>query len=168
MRRKAVLFGLSGFGNTALRALRAAGYDVGLVLTRKEPGPFPYYEEQRLADEARAAGVEVVEDPDLGDKALKARIDAYAPDLLLAATFTSAVPHRFLGVEGRTCLGLHPSLLPAYRGATPTTWMLIHQEPQHAGVTLHHLTSKPFAGMSTSKSPSFFPDQPISGTVRTS
>jgi len=143
---KAVLFGLSGFGNTALRALRAAGYEIGLVLTRKEPGPFPYYDEKTLAEEARALGIEVLEDPDLGDKALKARIDAYAPDLLLAATFTSAIPHRFLGVKGRTCLGLHPSLLPAYRGATPTTWMVLNQEPQHAGVTLHHLTSKAFAG----------------------
>jgi methionyl-tRNA formyltransferase/MoaA/NifB/PqqE/SkfB family radical SAM enzyme len=143
---KAVLFGLSGFGNTALRALRRAGFDVGLVLTRKETGPFPYYEERTLADEARALGLEVLESPDLGDKALKARIDAYAPDLLLAATFSVPVPHRFLGVAGRTCLGIHPSLLPAYRGATPTTWMTINQEPQMSGVTLHHLTPKAFVG----------------------
>ncbi len=144
--KKAVLFGLSGFGNAALRALRSAGYEVGLVLTRKEPGPFPYYDEKRLADEARETGIEVLEDPDLGDKGLKARIDAYAPDLLLAATFSTAVPHRFLGVKGRTCLGLHPSLLPAYRGATPTTWMVLNQEPQHCGVTLYHLTPKAFVG----------------------
>src|SRR6266851_6225739 len=144
--KKAVLFGLSGFGNAALRALRAAGYEVGLVLTRKEPGPFPYYDEKPLADEVRELGIEVLEDPDLGDKALKTRIDAYAPDLLLAATFSTSVPHRFLGVKGRTCLGLHPSLLPAYRGATPTTWLVLNQEPQHAGVTLHHLTPKAFAG----------------------
>lgn len=144
--KKAVLFGLSGFGNPALRALRAAGYEIGLVLTRKDPGPFPYYDEKRLADEAGELGIEVLEDADLGDKALKARIDAYAPDLLLAATYTVPVPHRFLGVKGRTCLGLHPSLLPAYRGATPTTWMVINQEPQFCGVTLHHLTPNAFVG----------------------
>src|SRR5437899_2473043 len=143
---KAVLFGLTGFGNTALRALVSSGFEVGLVLTRQEPGAFPYYEERTLADEARAMGIDVLEDADLGDKELKARIDAYAPDLLLAATYTVPIPHRFLGVKGRTCLGLHPSLLPAYRGATPTTWMVLNQEPQFCGVTLHHLTSKAFAG----------------------
>src|SRR2546428_672924 len=34
---KAVLFGLTGFGNTALRALVSSGFEVGLVLTRQEP-----------------------------------------------------------------------------------------------------------------------------------
>jgi methionyl-tRNA formyltransferase/MoaA/NifB/PqqE/SkfB family radical SAM enzyme len=164
--RRAVLFGLTGFGNAALRALRAAEYEVGLVLTRKEPGPFPYYEEVTLAEEAREAGIEVLEDPDLGDKALKARIDAFAPDLLLAATFMTAVPHRFLGVAGRTCLGVHPSLLPAYRGATPTTWMRINQEPHYAGVTLHHLTPKAFAGDVVAQRPLVIAPEDTDGTVR--
>ena len=96
MAKKAVLFGLTGFGNPALRALRSAGFEIGLVLTRKEPGAFPYYREQGLAEEARGMGIEVLEDPDLGDKTLKQRIDAYAPDLLLAATFSVAIPHRFV------------------------------------------------------------------------
>lgn len=146
MSRKAVLFGLGGFGNTSLRALVASGLDVSLVLTRREPGPFPYYDERPLAEEARALGIEVLEDPDLGDRALKARIDAEAPVLLLAATFTVPIPHRFLGVAGRTCLGIHPALLPAYRGATPTTWILINRAYEACGVTLYHLTPKAFAG----------------------
>jgi methionyl-tRNA formyltransferase/MoaA/NifB/PqqE/SkfB family radical SAM enzyme len=144
--KKAVLFGLTGFGNAALRALVAAGLDVRLVLTRKEPGPFPYYDERDLAAEARALGIAVAEDPDLGDRTLKARIDAEAPALLLAATFTGPIPHRFLGVPGRTCLGIHPALLPAYRGATPTTWILIDRAREACGVTLYHLTAKAFAG----------------------
>ena len=142
---KSVLFGLSGFGNEALRALTAAGVEVGLVLTRREEGPFPYYEERTLAEEARSLGIEVVEGADVKDLSLKRRIDAYAPDLIVSATFTEAIPSRFLG-DNRVAIGLHPSLLPAQRGATPTTWVLINREYQHAGVTLHHLTSKAFTG----------------------
>lgn len=142
---KCVLFGLSGFGNEALRALRRAGVDVALVLTRREPGPFPYYEERTLAEEARAAGLEVIEDADVRDLSLKRRVDDLAPDLVVSATFTEAVPSRFLG-GGRESLGLHPSLLPAYRGATPSTWILINRDREACGVTLHRLTGKAFTG----------------------
>jgi methionyl-tRNA formyltransferase/MoaA/NifB/PqqE/SkfB family radical SAM enzyme len=142
---RCVLFGLSGFGNEALRALRRAGAEVALVLTRREPGPFPYYDEKTLADEARELGIEVVEDADVKDLALKRRVDLLAPELVVAATFTEAIPSRFLGA-GRVGLALHPSLLPAYRGATPTTWILINRDFEACGVTLHHLTGKAFTG----------------------
>ena len=162
---KSVLFGLTGFGNQALRALRAASVDVGLVLTRREPGPFPYYEEQTLADEARALGIEVVEDANVKDLDLKKRIDLYSPDLIVSATFTEAIPSRFLG-NGRTALGLHPSLLPAYRSATPTTWLLINREYAHSGVTLHHLTSKAFTGDIVSSRPVAVEKGETDGTLR--
>jgi len=164
--KKAVLFGLTGFGNTALRALKSAGFEVGLVLTRKESGPFPYYVEQGLAVEARSLGIEVLEDTNLGDKSVKARVDSYAPDLLLSATFTEPIPHRFLGAEGRVCLGIHPSLLPAYRGATPTTWILINRDYHCCGVTLYHLKPKAFEGDIAAQRPVEVRPEDTDGTLR--
>ena len=38
----------------------------------------------------------------------------------------------------RYCLNVHPSLLPAYRGAEPLTWVLL-ERPSEFGVTVHHV-----------------------------
>jgi methionyl-tRNA formyltransferase/MoaA/NifB/PqqE/SkfB family radical SAM enzyme len=142
---KAVVFGLTGFGNAAVRSLKRAGWEVALVVTGAESGLFPYYAEEDLAALCRRKAIEVVESPDLNHPALRSRVDALAPELLLVATYHENVPGRFLNVLGRTSLALQPSLLPRHRGATPTSWMLIEGE-KTAGVTLYLPTAKAFAG----------------------
>jgi len=59
-------------------------------------------------------------------------------DLVISALFPEKIPARMLEIfEGRI-VNLHPSLLPAYRGATPLVSMLWDREiARFGGVTLH-------------------------------
>jgi methionyl-tRNA formyltransferase len=47
------------------------------------------------------------------------RLAALAPQLLAVASYGKILPAKLLNIQGATALNVHPSLLPAYRGATP-------------------------------------------------
>jgi methionyl-tRNA formyltransferase len=135
-----VLFGLTGFGNAALRGCHGAA-EVVACFTRQEAGPFPYYPERPLAAEARAAGIPVVETAPEETPGAAGGLRALAPDLVLVATYHRRIPAAWLaGVPGGG-INLHPSLLPAYRGPTPTAWCLANGETE-TGLTAHVLTEQ--------------------------
>ena len=138
---KVVLFGLTGFGNSALRALRRAGCSIPLVVTRKEPGEFPYYEETRLDREAARLGIPVRAVTTINSLEFFDELRPLHPDVILVSTFHLRVPHRIIKLGQKAAINIHPSNLPAYRGATPITWTLLNGEKQ-TGVTAHHLAVK--------------------------
>lgn len=142
---KVLLFGLTGFGNSALRALRRAGAEVTCVVTRKEPGPHPYYPERNLAEEARASGLPVHESPDLGAAAFWSALRAQAPDLVFVSSFHERVPAKYTGLGRLGGVEFVPAPLPKYRSNTPTTWVLVFGENETA-VTLRRSTAKGDAG----------------------
>lgn len=163
---KAILFGLTGFGNAALRALLASGFEVGHVLTRDEEEALPHSGEEPLGEAASRAGCELIENPDLGDRELRARLKAYAADLLLVASYSEPLPASWFLAPRGARLGLHPSLLPAHRGPTPTAWMLIDDDHRSCGVTLYHLTPKPFVGDIVWQEPAEIGEEDTDGTLR--
>ena len=48
-----------------------------------------------------------------------ARLAELAPDLCVTAAYGNILPQRFLDIPRFGTLNIHPSLLPAYRGAAP-------------------------------------------------
>ena len=48
-----------------------------------------------------------------------ARLTELAPDLCVTAAYGNILPQRFLDIPRYGTLNIHPSLLPAYRGAAP-------------------------------------------------
>lgn len=54
-----------------------------------------------------------------GDPAFLAALQALAPDLAVTAAYGNYLPSSFLGLPRFGTLNIHPSLLPAYRGAAP-------------------------------------------------
>jgi methionyl-tRNA formyltransferase len=62
-------------------------------------------------------------------------IDSKQPDVLLAAHFNQLIKTPLLN---RTCLNIHPSLLPAYKGVDPVFYALLDQQ-KSLGVTLHKM-----------------------------
>ena len=48
MKRKVFLVGLTGMGNAALAGLLDCGAEVVGILTLKQKGRFPYYEEEKI------------------------------------------------------------------------------------------------------------------------
>lgn len=54
-----------------------------------------------------------------GDPATLAALRALSPDLFVTAAYGSYLPSRVLALPRHGTLNIHPSLLPAYRGAAP-------------------------------------------------
>jgi methionyl-tRNA formyltransferase/MoaA/NifB/PqqE/SkfB family radical SAM enzyme len=141
---KAVLFGLTGYGNAVYHALRASGVSVPLVFSRTEPGAFPYFDCAQLADEA-AANSRVILDVDPGrDAASFNLIKELEPDLIVVASYHHRL-NTHVAKLAKRAVNFHPSLLPAYRGASPSNWAIIFGQ-RETGVTLHKLARHLDAG----------------------
>ena len=127
------LFALTGIGNAVLAALCAAGMTPRVLVTRKEAGRYPYYEEQPLCEAAQQLGV-----PCLIDVEGENRVATDGADILLCATY-----HRILKLPLLQRVGwavnLHPALLPRFRGPNPFHWVIRNGEAT-TGVTAHLMT----------------------------
>jgi methionyl-tRNA formyltransferase len=77
-------------------------------------------------------------------KSLKAEqedeIRALTPDLIVVMGWRTLISDRVLAAARRGTVGLHESLLPAYRGFAPVNWAVINGETQ-TGVSLFHITA---------------------------
>src|SRR3989338_499926 len=139
---KIVLFALTGFGNKVLEAILKDGHEVQAIFTRKESGPYPYYQEENIASFAAREGISVFESFDW--QSASKIIAKLRPELLLVSTFHRIIPENILLLAPRG-VNLHPSLLPKYRGPTPIAWVL-HNKETVTGVTAHWLVKDADAG----------------------
>ena len=62
-------------------------------------------------------------------------------DVLLVCVCKNILRREVLSLPNMMFVNIHPSLLPKYRGPTPTFWMLYHGE-RETGVTFHVMTQK--------------------------
>ena len=67
-------------------------------------------------------------------------------DVLLVCVCKNILSRELLSLPNMKFVNVHASLLPRYRGPTPTFWMLYHGE-QETGVTFHLMTPKIDDGM---------------------
>ena len=88
------------------------------ALLRKHGVPFSFIESHN-----NAAAAELLIDVDV---------------LLLYGTVI--IKERILALPRIGVLNAHSSLLPKYRGSRAAFWMLYHNEPEYAGVTIHWVT----------------------------
>ena len=97
---------------------------------------------------AAAVGIttEVVDHRDFADRAsydqaLLARIDRFAPKIVLLAGFMRILSPAFVQHYRGRLLNIHPSLLPAYRGLN-THQRVIHAGEHQHGCTVHFVTEE--------------------------
>lgn len=135
---KVILFGMTGFGNSALKVMRGhALIDLNAVFTpKREFSPFPYYECENLQNEVIKSGVALFEGLKLNDKTTYEIIKNISPDLIVVSSFNQIVSNEIISIPRYGAINVHPSLLPKYRGATPTVWALLNNEVV-TGVTTH-------------------------------
>lgn len=115
-----------------LAALLAAGHEVSSAILARRAGA-RLGETQRVAEEAGAPVVWVRSTAEAA-----AALRAAAPDLAVAACFPWRLPALVLAVPPLGILNVHPSLLPAGRGAEPLFWTLRRGE-RITGVTVHRM-----------------------------
>lgn len=134
---KLCLFALTGFGNNILNELIKVFFINNiLVFTRKEKGKFPYYDCNHISEICVKRNIKVYLDQRLSSEESYNKIVKFSPDMILIATFDQKIPEKIVDIPKMGVINIHPSLLPAYRGSTPTHWAIINGENE-TGITFH-------------------------------
>lgn len=75
------------------------------------------------------------------DEAFIKRVRALEPDFFIVAAYAKIIPQAVLDVPRLGTLGTHPSLLPAYRGASPIQSTILAGEKK-TGATIYKMDEK--------------------------
>jgi methionyl-tRNA formyltransferase len=129
------LVGSRHFGVTILDVLRQRGVEIVRVVVADV--------EDRLAEAARTAGIEVVVQAD--PKLVRASEIAGGTDLIVTAHSHARVSRDALAAAKLGGIGYHPSLLPRHRGMAAVEWTIKEGDPI-AGGTVYHLADRMDAG----------------------
>lgn len=140
---KVVFFGTAAFAVPSLERLVEAGHQIALVITQP--------------DKPRGRGLRAQACP-VKQAAQHHKLPLAQPERLTKDAFTGIecevgvlaaygkmISEAVLSVPAQGILGVHPSLLPKYRGAAPVAWALLNGETV-TGVTLYRLVKRLDAG----------------------
>mgnify|MGYP001170010395 FL=1 len=136
-----VFFGTPEFAVPSLRALVGEGFDVRAVVTQPDRAqgrsrstlvPSPV----KLA--AQAESLDVLQPERPTDPALLASLRHLAPDVGVVVAYGHLLKPELLALPRRGMVNVHPSLLPALRGAAPVEWAILNGL-ETTGVTIMQL-----------------------------
>ncbi len=139
---KILILTLTGFGNSVIKGLTDSDFiDDIFVVTRQESGKFPHYPCKQLTELCNERNIEYILDNKAGFSFDFKNILKWPPDIIITATFHRVIPAHITRLSKLISINIHPSLLPAYRGPTPTNWAIINGE-EETGITIHELTQE--------------------------
>src|ERR1700730_8931851 len=122
-----VVHGQQAFGKAVLEALLKRGENVvGVYVAPEKPGQRP----DPLKEAAVAAKLPVYQPASYRKPEVWEEFRALRPDLQVMAFVTVFVPEEFLNIPTHGSIQYHPSLLPAYRGASAINWPIILGEKE--------------------------------------
>jgi methionyl-tRNA formyltransferase len=122
-----VVHGQQAFGKAVLEALLKRGEDVVAVYVAPEKEGA---KADPLKEAALAAGLKVLQPASYRKPEVLEEFKALKPDLQVMAFVTLFVPEEFLNAPTHGSIQYHPSLLPAYRGASAINWPIIKGETE--------------------------------------
>ena len=122
-----VVHGQQAFGKAVLEALLKRGENVvGVYVAPEKEGA----KADPLKEAALAAKLPVFQPASYRKPEVWEEFKALKPDLQVMAFVTLFVPEDFLNVPTHGSIQYHPSLLPAYRGASAINWPIILGEKE--------------------------------------
>src|ERR1700716_2577752 len=122
-----VVHGQQAFGKAVLEALLKRGEDVVAVyVAPQKPGQKP----DPLMEGAMAANLAVYQPDSYKKPEVWLEIRPPKPVLQVMAFVTLFVPEDFLNIPTHGPIQYHPSLLPAYRGASAINWPILKGEKE--------------------------------------
>ena len=131
---RVAFFGSPAYAVPALEALDAA-HDVVLVVAQPDApaGRGLHLRVPPVAERARALGRPLAQPRSLKrDAAFADTLRDARPDVAITIAYGKILPASLLDVPPHGFLNAHASHLPAYRGAAPIQWALIHGETETA------------------------------------
>lgn len=141
--QRLILMGTGPFAVPAFEALRDAGHEIALVVTRPAPlvrsrkGPPP----SPVRDFAMRHGYALFDPDSINTPESIARISAERAALMVVCDYGQILSSDALAATPLGGINLHGSLLPAYRGAAPVQWAVLNGDPI-AGVSIIHMTPR--------------------------
>ncbi|TWT98456.1 methionyl-tRNA formyltransferase [Stieleria varia] len=138
-----ILMGTGPFAVPSFDALRAAGHEIALVVTKPEPqvrsrkGPPPAPVRQWATEN----DLPVFDPVSINESDAISHITSLRADLLVVCDYGHILVSGALAAAPLGGINLHGSLLPAYRGAAPVQRALLSGD-RVTGVTVIHMTPK--------------------------
>ena len=127
---KVACFGLQGFGNDLLSALNKYSHiEIVGLYTRESLFPFKYYSCSLIESLAEKMSVPVFYIPEKGEW------ECVSADLAIISSFHRIFRKQHL-LSYQFAINIHTALLPSYKGATPTNWMIKNGE-KIVGLSAH-------------------------------
>ena len=122
-----VVHGQQAFGKAVLEALLKRGENVvGVYVAPEKEGA----KADPLKEAALAAKLPVIQPASYRKPEVWEEFKSLKPDLQVMAFVTLFVPEDFLNIPTHGSIQYHPSLLPAYRGASAINWPIILGEKE--------------------------------------
>mgnify|MGYP002138626863 CR=1 FL=1 len=122
------------------RSRLAQRHEVALVVSQpdKPAGRGGQLSAPAVKTAALALGLPVIQPRSARTGELRAALAASGAELAVVVAYGKILPRDVLDACPRGCVNVHASILPAYRGAAPVQWAVIHGEPQ-TGVSIMQL-----------------------------
>ncbi|MBI4723002.1 MAG: hypothetical protein HY769_08440 [Candidatus Stahlbacteria bacterium] len=125
MRYRIVFFGTGEFACPSIELI-ANHHNLVACVSSAKPCP--------SKDLARKLGIKIFDPIDPNVDEFIEVLKTLAPEMLILADYGYILSKELLGVPSIVSIGLHPSLLPAYRGAAPIQWVILNGE-SYTGIT---------------------------------
>lgn len=141
---KYIFFGTPRFAKIVLEGLIDAGISpIALVCNPDRPvgrkktiTPPP----TKILTIEKSADIDIMQ-PEKIDEVFMKRLEALEPDFFVVAAYAKILPKAILDIPRLGTLGVHPSLLPKYRGASPIQSAILSGEAE-TGVTIYLIDEK--------------------------
>jgi methionyl-tRNA formyltransferase len=143
---RVVFLGTPAFAVPSLRAL-APQVTIAAVISQPDrpAGRGRKLTSPPVVEAARILGLPVMQPESLKSAAVQAEVRALTPDLLAVVAYGRIIPPVVLALPRLAGINVHPSLLPAYRGASPIQ-AAVADGARLTGVTIMHLADELDAG----------------------
>lgn len=141
---KTVVLAYHEIGYAGFEFLRQAGAEIRAVFTH-EDDPSENLWFRSVGERAKEFGVPVYTPVRINDPQWVERIRRLAPDILFSFYYRKIVSPAILAIPPLGCFNLHGSLLPRFRGRSPTNWAILMGETK-TGVTLHRMAARADTG----------------------
>ncbi len=137
---KIAYFGSSKFSKKILQILLEAKIKPLLVITKPDAqkGRGLKLYQTEVAELAKSNNIRVLKPKNLNQITVINKISKINPNYLVAADYGKIIPNSLLSLPKILPLGIHPSLLPLYRGPAPIERTLINGD-KISGVTIFKL-----------------------------
>ncbi len=142
-----VFMGTPGIAATCLKGLLDGGFPVVAAYT--QPDRPKSRGMKRTASEVKTLAVErgipVYQPESFRSPEAVEVLAALKPDVIAVVAYGQLLPQKVLDIPPKGCINIHASILPAYRGAAPYQWAVLHGL-EETGVSAMYLTKAMDAG----------------------